>query len=510
MDKDVVQNSTSHVKDEENIKKSSQLKVLSIHASEVKSVGIGENDEDNRSQQIQQLQPPQQPQQQPLLQRRNTTALDTQFSEPKQTILTSSGLMSSRSMISTSYALDSESTSVEGDVLRLGLNGVSNDFERRKRLHNASVLSKFSRRSFWIVVAFEVLITLPFTLSLLVVMDVTNAHKEECHPYFALSVSLVVLCGFIHLILALAYITQVYKYRNNTVIKSRGRYFLIQSCTLTICIIIVGTVCSLTYLGVFTGQCIFSFTRWPMWSNYFLMMSYLSLRFFTSMFVAGIISRQRTLYLIFVRNSGGTRVYSKEELDKQYWYTNLFCFLLFLLSELPYIAAIVVIHLGYGNPNTITWGMSGQIVLVLVVTFIASYYAYRTKDVEVVFSDWWANVRFIVIYAVSSTAVSISRSTSGATLAVGILFGTLEMVVVTVYLLDSFTAAIVYLKVGIERTNVPAVPGPSSLRISRYKSLTSVRGNEEKEVTVRSVNNKSDDCDRWKFREHSEEAHVPE
>eukprot|EP01134_Creolimax_fragrantissima_P002880 CFRG2880T1 len=189
------------------------------------------------------------------------------------------------------------------DILRSGSNTISDESERRDRQHNGSVLSKFSQESFWLVLAFALVITLPFVATLMVFLSRDNAYLNECYPRRALSLVLVTCCGALHLIVVLLYVTRVYKYRENAAIKARGRYFLLQTCFLAPFVPILGTLNSLVFMGLVTNDCIFTYqdgeyqeNHWS-WSSIYIMMSFnASLRLLTTMFFSGVIARQ--LYLM--------------------------------------------------------------------------------------------------------------------------------------------------------------------------------------------------------------------
>eukprot|EP01134_Creolimax_fragrantissima_P004318 CFRG4318T1 len=359
------------------------------------------------------------------------------------------------------------------NILNAGSNRLNHSDARRNRVYNASVMSKFSRQSFWIVLIFALLITLPFVITNIAMLSVDNMDINTCHPEFAMSVSLVVSMGVLHLCVVLVYIYQVYKHRHNTVIKSRGNYFVLQTCIISPFITIMSIFLSLCYLGVLNGECIYSyFQTWSNSASITLMTMYGMVRLGTTILLSGIVARQRLLYLLFIRNEGGIRIYSKKDLQVAYLCTNIAFIILFVLSEIPYLVTVIVSDVG-NNGAPVGWTIAGQVFLVLAELVFFGYYGYKTRKIDVVFSDWWSNLRIIILYSTTNIAVGIVLAIDGASLAVGLLAGAVEMFVVTVYLMDSFTAAIVYINYGVERTVLPS----SGLNMTNIPSrITSVIG----------------------------------
>ncbi|KNC81061.1 hypothetical protein SARC_06603 [Sphaeroforma arctica JP610] len=338
---------------------------------------------------------------------------------------------------------------------------------RTPRGIQGTALSNFSRLSFWIVACCVFLVTVPILVCLLLLLESEDAYITECHPRSTLSIVLVVVCGFLHFTILIVYISQVLKHREHPALKVRGHFFLWQICTLAPFVPIVCTLNSLGFLGVLSGDCIFTFggiggesNLWTWKSNYVLISTQAAIRFFSIMFFAAIIARQRTVYLLFVKHADEFRTYTRKRLLKQYMYPNVICLLVWFITEAVYQVCTCLLRYGQTDFGT-TAEFSSAISMIgileralstLAIVIAFSYYAFETRNVEV-FSDWSANARTIAMFSIGTVIQGVFKLVTGAILWSGFLNGALVMSLVTMYFLDSFTAALIDIHVGLNEQN---------------------------------------------------------
>ncbi|KNC87587.1 hypothetical protein SARC_00289 [Sphaeroforma arctica JP610] len=362
-------------------------------------------------------------------------------------------------------------------ILHEGHNRTNQTDIRRDRAEKADTLSQFSKQSFWLVLLYSFLITFAFTITNLVLLS----GSEECNPHYALSITIVSVSGVLHLCTVSIYIWQVHKHRENIFIRSRGKQFLLQICILSPCVIVFSTLLSLTYLGALSGVCIYSNAApWDGASDAVLFALYTVVRLVTTMFLSAIIARQRLLYLLFIHKA--TRAYSKKALSRQYLYTNLCILGAFLVAEVPYF--VIVIKDGKGeNGAPIGAALISQVGFVAILLCVFSFYAYKTRKIELTFSDWGANVRVLCMFTVTNIILAVLLSVKGANLALGLFSGAVEMFVATAYIMDSFSALLVSIYYGIERTVVPAAVQLPSLSTNLRSASRAMRANRRSDDT---------------------------
>ncbi|KNC85050.1 hypothetical protein SARC_02743 [Sphaeroforma arctica JP610] len=386
-------------------------------------------------------------------------------------------------------------------VLTEGHDRMNTTTERGRRMQEGKTLARFAAKSFWIVLLVVAVVTVPFAAVLIAYLMEDRLYLCECNPVLALSITMVCVSGVLHCGIIWLYAWQVMKHRNHPAIKPRGQHFLLQLCVVGCIVPVMGTLNSLEYLGVLQGICIFSYigepcahsptqaqaradqtyfvTTWSEAQGLVLQLVHIAMRFTTTMYFAAVIARQRILYILFVGDRR-TRTYSRRQMFWQYLYPNLILLVCWAITETMLLVFVISAFHSDVSREThldLTVGLCFQIALVLGMLAAFCYYAHMTRYVELVFSDYWANLRMISIFTFVSVAISVARLVSATSLVVGLMYGPLEMAFVTLYFMDSFTAALINIHHGIDRVSLPSAPSFVSQALRRWSTAPTQKQN---------------------------------
>eukprot|EP01134_Creolimax_fragrantissima_P008359 CFRG8359T1 len=229
------------------------------------------------------------------------------------------------------------------------------------------------------------------TLPFLVPVFFWNLNEYRIRIIWMSTASFILNFGFICL-----FSYYIVKFRNFPMLKARGKTFTVTLLVSASLQLLSSYLTVLLYTGVFTGQFfegdVLNMPNDMTLPNAFLMVV---VRLVQTLFMGVLTGRLAVFYTLFVSRKR-TKIFSAKEITWLFWRPVVFLLLLSVIVLIPYVVftiTYVINHIEW-EEDVFKWSFIAAMWIMAIVRGIAFFwYAWRVKDIELIFSDYTQNYR---------------------------------------------------------------------------------------------------------------------
>eukprot|EP00121_Abeoforma_whisleri_P004384 Awhi_evm1s3961 len=357
------------------------------------------------------------------------------------------------------------------------------DDERYEQELEAKLHSAFSKRLYLYIWIFALLILVPFEIPLLVVYLDDSKYYKECRPNSSVAWVMILIPGLLHTFVALTYSILIFKNRNHSSLATRGRYFLWQVVITVPLIMVMSVTALLAFFGLLTNECTYTYNaNWEdaeneTVENYWgdtiylrisldLLVNMVALFFFCAVnarqyliyrihvkndhgsrvytvafFFCAVNARQYLIYRIHVKNDHGSRVYTVADLRKLYGIALAIPLVSLILLSLGFLVIVIVSK----TDPVVNIILPIQIVDYFHMAFSLAVFCFfavlgfLTRNLNLQYSDTWANIRFVLLELTVGVTHLVLRIFSKHMLLTAVVTYFLWMTTFLIYVMDAFT-----------------------------------------------------------------------